>query len=179
MNTPFVRFNPAKLSLEAMRGLANGVEREPSKHFLLPGQMFASREATTITTILGSCVAICLWDSRNGFGGMNHYLLPEGQDNGPNRLRYGNVANPALLKQMLSFGCNVRDLQARIFGGASTFSGVNPDQSLGKRNIELAVEFLREANVLVVTKEVSNTRGCKLVFQTVDGSAVVKSFEDK
>ncbi len=35
-------------------------------------------ESAAVTTILGSCVAVCLWDESHGIGGMNHYLLPDG-----------------------------------------------------------------------------------------------------
>ena len=117
--------------------------RTPSeaRHFLYPGQVFVTRDPITISTILGSCAAVCLWDRHKRAGGMNHYLLPEGQDEGPNRLRYGNVANPELLKQVLALGCEIRNLQAKIFGGSSAF-GVDPSQSVGSRNVELAESFL-------------------------------------
>ena len=170
-------FNPAALAPEFMSSIGKAPAAS-AKHFLLPGQMFASREATTISTILGSCVAICLWSPSLGIGGMNHYLLPEGPDGGANRLRYGNIANPALLSTLVSIGCNARDLKARIFGGSSTFAGADVEQSLGKRNIELAVEFVRTAGIQLVSKEVSAKRGCKLIFQTDDGVAIVKNFED-
>src|SRR5438067_1584935 len=88
MNRNIAGFNPAALPVEflgADRSDANG----GAKQFLLPGQMFASRQPTTVTTILGSCVAVCLWSPRTGGGGMNHYLLPEGASNETNRLRYG------------------------------------------------------------------------------------------
>ena len=65
-------------------------KKEP-RHFLYPGQVFVTREPIVISTILGSCAAVCLWDRHKKAGGMNHYLLPDGQADGANRLRYGNV----------------------------------------------------------------------------------------
>jgi chemotaxis protein CheD len=170
------QFNPASLSPEFMKDL--GATGASAKHFLLPGQLFASREATTISTILGSCVAICLWSPAKGCGGMNHFLLPEGPETGANRLRYGCNANPALLAELQKFGCDPRELKAKIFGGASTFASVDVEQSLGKRNVDLAIDFVRSAGIQLVSKEISTERGCKLVFQTGDGVSVVKSFRD-
>jgi chemotaxis protein CheD len=107
---------------------------------------------------------------------MNHYLLPEGDGEGPNRLRYGNVANPELLRQVVALGSEIRHLQAKIFGGSCAF-GNNPLQSLGTRNVQLAEDFLRAAGIPVVEKEVSGKHGRRLVFQISDGVTTIKNFD--
>ena len=99
------KFNPAALAPEVMTSLKKGSALPTGKQFLLPGQLHVAIEPTTISTILGSCVAICLWDMKKRIGGMNHYLLPEGDASTANRLRYGNIANPELLQQMLAADC--------------------------------------------------------------------------
>jgi chemotaxis protein CheD len=172
------KFNPAALPEEVMKGFEHD-EKLPAapKHFLYPGQMFVSREPAVITTILGSCAALCLWDSRKKIGGMNHYLLPEGTDEGPNRLRYGNVANPALLKELLALGCEIKNMQAKVFGGSSAFAA-NPLQSVGTRNAALAEEFLRASGIRLVGKDVSGKHGRKLIFQTQDGSTMIRDFSE-
>src|SRR5438045_940764 len=68
--------------------------------YLLPGQLYASAEPCQIKTILGSCVAICLWDKRRGAGGMNHFLLPVVREGQPTSLRYANEATRVLLEQL-------------------------------------------------------------------------------
>lgn len=170
------KFNPATLPTDVMKGFEHD-EPLPDvpKHFLYPGQIFVSREPAIITTILGSCAALCLWDRRKRIGGMNHYLLPEGKNSGPNRLRYGNVANPALLNEFLALGCEIRDLQAKVFGGSSAFAA-NPLQSVGTRNAELAEEFLHSAGIRLVAKDVSGRHGRKLIFQTQDGVTLIRDF---
>ncbi len=172
------KFNPAALPAEVMKGYEHD-EKLPDapKHFLYPGQLFVSREPVVITTILGSCAALCLWDCRKKIGGMNHYLLPEGTDDGPNRLRYGNVANPALLNELLAVGCEIKNLQAKVFGGSSAFAA-NPLQSVGTRNAQLAEEFLREAGIRLVAKDVSGKHGRKLIFNTQDGVTLIRDFAD-
>lgn len=169
------KFNPAMLPAEAMKEFDREDSLSGAKHFLYPGQMFVSRDPIIITTILGSCAALCLWDSHKKIGGMNHYLLPEGSDGGPNRLRYGNVANPALLRGLLALGCEIKNLQAKIFGGSSAFAA-DPLQSVGARNVQLAEEFVHRAGIPLVTKDVSGKHGRRLTFRTEDGVALIRDF---
>jgi chemotaxis protein CheD len=169
------KFNPAVLPVEVMKKFEAADSNRP-RHFLYPGQVFVTRDPIVISTILGSCAAVCLWDRHKRVGGMNHYLLPEGQAEGPNRLRYGNVANPELLREVLALGCEIRNLQAKIFGGSSAFA-VNTAQSVGTRNVDLAENFLRAAGIPVVEKETSGKHGRRLVFQIADGTTTIKSFD--
>lgn len=180
MNRTIAKFNPAALPAEFMKTLnVADSSNVGAKRFLLPGQMFASREATTVTTILGSCVAVCLWSPRTGAGGINHYLLPEGTATEANRFRYGSNANPALLRELLALGCDSCDLQAKVFGGATLMTGMDPATSLGKRNIEMALDFLQTHRIKLVSKHISEQRGCKLSFLTNDGTTQLKTFEDQ
>jgi chemotaxis protein CheD len=171
------RFNPAALPAEFVRSVPRSGAGASTK-FLLPGQMFTSDEPMTVTTILGSCVAVCLWSPAKGIGGMNHYLLPEGSATEANRLRYGNNANPALLQEVLSLGGVASDLRAKVFGGATIMASADPALSLGKRNMELALEFLKANRIHIVERYVSERRGCKLIFQTNDGSTQLKTFDE-
>jgi chemotaxis protein CheD len=169
------KFNPAVLPAEVMKNFEPADSNQP-RHFLYPGQVFVTREPMTISTILGSCAAVCLWDRHKRAGGMNHYLLPEGQAEGPNRLRYGNIANPELLREVLALGCEVRNLQAKVFGGSSAFA-VDLSQSVGTRNVDLAESFLRSAGIPIVEREVSGKHGRRLVFHVADGVTTIKSFD--
>jgi chemotaxis protein CheD len=171
-------FDPAALPAEYI----SKFEKECSSaagnksHFLYPGQLYVSREGETISTILGSCAAVCLWDRRKKIGGMNHYLLPDGPDDSPNPHRYGNHANAALLKQLQSLGCEVKDLQAKIFGGASAFAA-DPENSLGTQNVKLAEEFLQRCRIPLLLTDVSGKRGRRLTFHTDDGTTFLKVFD--
>ena len=169
------KFNPAVLPAETMKSFEPAESNQP-RHFLYPGQVFVTRDPMIISTILGSCAAVCLWDRHKKAGGMNHYLLPEGLAEGPNRLRYGNVANPELLNQVLALGGEVRNLRAKIFGGSSAFAA-DLSKSVGSRNVELAESFLRSAGIPVVEREVSGKHGRRLVFQIIDGVTTIKSFD--
>jgi chemotaxis protein CheD len=142
---------------------------------LHPGQIFTSRAPASVTTILGSCVAVCVWDPVLRAGGVNHYLLPEGASNGASSARFGNVAIDRLVRALLVLGSRKQNLQAKVFGGAcvlKAFRGHAPH--LGARNVDAAVALLREQEIPIVATQVGGRRGRKLVFQTDDGLAWVK-----
>jgi chemotaxis protein CheD len=171
-------FDPAALPAEYMSAFEKECSSAagPKNHFLYPGQVFVSREPMTISTILGSCAAVCLWDRRKKYGGMNHYLLPQGENDSANPYRYGNYANDALLNKMLSLGCELKDLQGKIFGGANQFGG-SPETSLGTQNVKLAEEFLQQHRIPMLLTDVSGKRGRRLTFHLEDGTTSIKVFD--
>jgi chemotaxis protein CheD len=135
--------------------------------YLLPGQLYASAEPCQIKTILGSCVAICLWDKRRGAGGMNH--LREGQ---PTSLRYANEATRLLLEQLHALGCRPPNLRAKVFGGAALFQQRDRySASLGSQNVEAALALMKSGGIPVVAQETGGAQGRKVLFNTDDGVA--------
>src|SRR5262245_44449231 len=101
--------------------------------YLHPGQIFATAEPCEVTTVLGSCVAVLLYDPVRCAGGASHYLLPYAEREGS--LRYGNIAIAQLLSRMLALGCRQRNLLAKVFGGACMLAREN-GASLGLKNVE-------------------------------------------
>ena len=140
--------------------------------YVLPGQLHVSEEPCQIRTILGSCVAICLWDKRQCVGGMNHFLLPASRDGEPASLRFADVATKILFEKLHGMGCRTRDLRAKIFGGSSMFQSQNRYAvSLGARNVAAALELLKGGCVAVAAQETGGTQGRKIVFNTDNGMA--------
>jgi chemotaxis protein CheD len=143
--------------------------------YLHPGQLVATREPTVVTTILGSCVAVCLWDEVGGAGGVNHYLLPEGAGTDASALRFGNVAIEALIDRLLRLGAQRGRLRAKVFGGAcisAVFARQTPN--LGATNVTCALDGLAREGLRVDAFDTGGARGRKLLFQTDDGAAWVK-----
>lgn len=147
----------------------------PTAVFLQPGQVVAFDGPATVTTILGSCVSVCLWDARRGRGGMNHFLLPDwggGADSSP---RYGDVALEHLLGRLAALGSAGRDLRAKLFGGACVLEPFRErSRHLGMQNAEAARRLLAAARIAIVAEDTGGDRGRKLVFHTGDGSAYVR-----
>lgn len=138
--------------------------------YLAPGRMFASAEAVRVTTILGSCVAVCLWDSEARVGGINHFLLPEGVPASP---RFGASAVPLLVTSVLEQGARRAELRARVIGGACVIDAFRATP-LGTRNVEMARSRLQAELIPIVGEDVGGDVGRKLVFEVQTGETLVR-----
>lgn len=143
------------------------------KHFLFPGTIFADPRSYLISTILGSCVAVCLWDSVMRMGGINHYMLPLWNGEGLATPKYGNIAMERLLAKMLAMGCRPEYLTAKVFGGANLMGTGNEVFLIGDRNVLLAYQMLEEYGIPVVASDVGGRTGRKIVLQTETGVVLV------
>jgi chemotaxis protein CheD len=142
--------------------------------YLFPAEIFVSSEPTMVSTVLGSCVAVCLWDSRFAIGGMNHYLLPLWNGDGLATPKYGNIAIRQLVEKVIAKGGEHRNLQAKIFGGAAMWSNTEGLFAIGLRNIELAQQQLKELQIPVIAADVGGTLSRKIFFNTGDGSVLLR-----
>lgn len=145
--------------------------------YVLPGQVFAAAEPTRYVTVLGSCVAVCLYDSARGVGGLNHFLLPGNPANPDDRepLRWGIPSIARLLDLVLASGARRGSLQAKVFGGAQITARNVPEQlRIGERNVETALAELRRLNIPVVNQSLGGAAGRKLIFDSHTGMAWAK-----
>lgn len=161
-------------SIKATNSWAPDDRDERRKVYLHPGQMHFGEQPTTITTILGSCVAVCLWNSKLQHGGVIHYILP-GDDISPEgSLRYGSQAVNVLIGEALRRGRR-EDLIAKLFGGSCMFQAVENGPQLGPRNVQIARNVLRSAGVRIAGEHVGGERGRKVIFHSDNGEVWVKS----
>ena len=137
--------------------------------FLFPGQLAAVVEPTQLSTMLGSCVGVTIWDTKSGIGGLNHYLLPTPSAGEKPSPRYGSFAMKSLIDEVIAKGATKANLVARVYGGAAVLGNVSIGQKIGEKNIELALQVLAEAGIRVVDKNVGGNRGRKIHFNTQTG----------
>lgn len=137
--------------------------------YLHPGHLIFTIEPALITTILGPCVSICLFDEESGAAGVNHYLVPMRLAH--DSARCADAANELLLARFTEIGIPMSVLKAKVFGG-SKMRSVRSD--LAERNIKAAFDFLRNAGIAIVGSDVGGDRGRKLHFRTSDGAAWVR-----
>jgi len=136
---------------------------------VFPGQFIISSVPSTIVTVLGSCVAVCLYDNKLGLAGMNHYLLPgiEGDEAGnPNR---GLSSTRMLIRSMLNRGSTSNTMIAKVFGGCNSLYLNNDYFKVGERNITMALDILKDYNIAVTAQHVGGAYGRKIVFNTTTG----------
>ena len=174
---------PAPLSsLEALRAHA----RRPGEasffyfdsHFqynavkVLPGEYFVSNENMVIVTVLGSCIAACLWDSSMRVGGMNHFMLPDGESSDSSG-RYGSYAMELLINEMLKLGARRETMQAKIFGGGQVMHNFTT-MNVGERNTEFVRQYLQTERIPLVSEDVLDIYPRKVVYFPATGKALVK-----
>lgn len=149
-----------------------------NSRFLHAGQVYVSNNGEPIVLILGSCVAVCIWDPINAIGGATHYMLPAWDGRGTSSPRYGNVAISSLLQKLADAGADRKQLRAKVFGGGCLFDsmrdGAPNKDHLGIRNVEIAREILAKGRIPIVSSDVGGDRGKRILFRTDSGEALVK-----
>lgn len=124
-----------------------------------------------VSAVVGSCVAVSLWDSKKAYGGMAHFLYPFTQDRRRATAQYGNVAVKYLVKMFLDLGGQERNLRAQIFGGAQ----LAPADCIrvAKENVQIARKILKSHRISVVSEDTGGTLGRKVVYHTQRNEAIV------
>ena len=139
---------------------------------VLPGEYFVSSEDIVIMTVLGSGIAACIWDGRARVGGMNHFMLPDG-DAGEGSGRYGSFAMELLINEMLKLGARRETMQAKVFGGGQVMAGFTT-MNVGERNTKFVLDYLATERIPVVSQDVLDIHPRKVCFFPVTGKALVK-----
>jgi chemotaxis protein CheD len=150
------------------------LQADNNSHYLLPGSLFAHRESHVVTTVLGSCVSVCLWDPVRKIGGINHYMLPFWNGEGLASPKYGNIAIAKLIERMLDLGCDKRSLKAKVFGGSAMFRVTSALMNIGERNIILAQDSLSDENIPIIASDLGGKTGRKLIYDTGTGGVSMK-----
>jgi chemotaxis protein CheD len=150
-----------------------GSDEPLKRHFLYPGTIFAEPLEYQISTVLGSCVAVCLWDHVARRGGMNHIMLPLWNGEGLATPKYGNIAMEKLLAKVLFIGCHREHLAAKVFGGANVSGTGLEVYMIGDRNIIMAFQMLEEFRIPVIAKDVGGRVGRKIIMNTATGVVMV------
>jgi two-component system chemotaxis response regulator CheB len=145
--------------------------------FLYPGKIAAFKEETTISTLLGSCVAVAIHDPVAKIGGLNHYLLPTGAVAESTNPRYGAFAIVALVNECVKLGADRGRLQAKVYGGANVISVASLGEGIGKRNIEMAENLLKEMNIPIIEKNVAGDYARTIKMNTATFDILYKSSE--
>ncbi|MDO9046157.1 MAG: chemotaxis protein CheD [Methylobacter sp.] len=151
-----------------------------------PGESYVTKKDEIISTLLGSCVAACLYDPVNRVIGMNHFLLAQqhsahnaallGSEGG----RYGIHAMELLINQLLKQGAQRIHLKAKAFGGGDVLKLGNKlrgGQSIGAVNCEFIKTFLKTEHIPLVASALGGNIGRNIFFLASDFSVYVKGIE--
>ncbi|NEV64880.1 chemotaxis protein CheD [Thiorhodococcus minor] len=151
---------------------------------LHPGDYEVSAQPVSFTTLLGSCVAVCLYDPVRGVAGMNHFLLTDRRyalqqpvlDSEAGR--YGIHAMELLINALLKLGAQRRSLKAKAFGGGNVLGSSCDDPSgfpcVGTANIRFVREFLEKDGIPLVAADLGGSFGRQIAFTNLDYSVLVR-----
>lgn len=157
---------------------------------IYPGEYYVSSEREIISTVLGSCISVCLYDLENGIGGMNHFMLPKSsrditefitnnQQLKPEGLvdktfKYGIHAMEVLISALQKKGADRNNIRAKIFGGGNVLQSVNQTPSVGEKNIKFTKSFLKTEMIPIDNQNIGERCSRKIYFLTGSSSIFVK-----
>ena len=142
-----------------------------------PGEYFSCANATVISTLLGSCVAACLYDPVRRIIGMNHFMLSNRRYSRelPSHIseagRYGIHAMELLINDMMHKGADRRSLRAKVFGGATMSKNIERAGNfmcVGEVNCRFIREFLANEGIPLDAEDLGGEHGRVIHFSNGD-----------
>ena len=144
---------------------------------ILPGEYFVTNTGMLLVTVLGSCVAACIRDTKSGMGGMNHFMLPDdgGRETVGASARYGTYAMAVLINHLLKMGARRNSLEAKVFGGGAVMASLS-SSNVGTRNAEFVLNYLKVEKIPIVAKDLLDSYPRKVYYFPDTGRVMVKKF---
>lgn len=142
---------------------------------IMPGELYVASGRIALATVLGSCVAACIWDPVTRIGGLNHFMLASAgsNDGRGDSMRYGRYAMDTLILHVLAAGALRHSLEAKVFGGAQV-SRRFASSDIGGDNARFVLEYLREEGIPVSAQDLGNTCPRKLYFFPDTGRVLMR-----
>ena len=150
---------------------------------IMPGEYYVTTHGEMIATVLGSCIAACIRDTRLNIGGMNHFMLPDiGKVNKQKwentpvsfETRYGNVAMERLINVIIANGGNRRNMEVKLFGGSKV---LDMTTDIGGKNIEFVKHYLDVEGLGVAAIDVGGVYPRKVLYYPSSGRVKIKKLK--
>lgn len=140
---------------------------------------FTTAEKNILQTFVGSCVAICIYDSQAKIAGMAHVMLPKNNTSDPNPKpegKFADIAIKILLEKLVVNGAKPSRLKAKMAGGANVFQNENKKTTfnIGLRNVDTIRSILAEKKIMIISEDVGSTAGRWITFDANSSKLAVK-----
>lgn len=159
------------------------------RRIIHPGEHYVTQEPMVLTTLLGSCVSVCLFDPVAGVMGMNHFLLPVRNPSTREPIlaseagRYGLCAMEILVNGLLNLGAKRDRLRAKAFGGGNVLA-LSPREAsdrynIGAGNVAFVRQFLRQDGIPLLAEDLGGAEGRQIHFVSEDFSVYLRRIPTK
>lgn len=141
------------------------------------GEVVVTIPDNVLSTTLGSCVAVCLYDYRKKIGGMAHIVLPKSRniEKQKHPCKFADIAVPEIISKMLIRGSLKRNIVAKITGGANMFPNIDKRVlNIGQENINAVKKTLNEWGILIKAEDLGGEKGRKIEFDLSTGLLAVE-----
>jgi len=147
-----------------------------AKVYLKIGEYYITKVPTVISTVLGSCVGVCLFEKKERIGGLNHILLPGRPDLNyfNDSARYGINAMELLINGIIKLGGKKENIIAKAFGGACVTSSFSYENGPGQKNVEFVIRFLKDEDIKLVCHDLGGYDIRKIFLHSNTGDVFLK-----
>jgi len=132
-----------------------------------------------ITVGLGSCVGIAIYDKAIGIGGLAHIMLPDSSQftKITNEIKFADLAIPILVADMIKKGAKLRNMRAKIAGGASmfNFSDKSIVMDIGSRNSIAVKNALKILSIPIIAEDIGGNKWRTLIFDIASGVLSIRT----
>ncbi|MUG05127.1 chemotaxis protein CheD [Bombella sp. ESL0378] len=140
---------------------------------LIQGELAVSDDSSVVfSTLLGSCISVCMYDPYAGVGGMNHFLLP-GEDcvgsSSSTAYLYGVNAMNHLIERLIKAGCVRERLECKAFGGASVLSVAS---DIGQKNVDFLWDYVKRTHLHCVAYSLGGHKVRRIRFWPTTGKVL-------
>ena len=144
---------------------------------IVAGEVYASRDPIVITTLLGSCIAVCLYDPTVQAGGMNHFLLPEANSPTAENACFGINAMELLINELMTLGSDRNRMVAQLFGGGSVMRDHLQSSRVGEQNISFVRKYLNTEGIPILDQKVGGTKAMRISMLANTGQVMAKELD--
>jgi len=162
-------------------------EKKLSVITLNPAELHVSTTPVIVRTVLGSCVAVTMFNRHRRIAAICHALLPHPNNNEPDTAnyvenrRYVTCVIPEMVRTMRRHDILPQEIEVKVFGGSDTLgrsAGQESDHPVGRLNVKAVMEMLEAERLSLKTSDVGGTRGRKILFYTHTGEVLLKRLRD-
>jgi chemotaxis protein CheD len=142
-----------------------------------PGEYYSAKDELVISTVLGSCISVALYDPSGKGGGLNHFMLPGAMRSSlvaDQNAKYGMYAMDLLVNDLMKLGVERRALVAKVFGGAAVLQQCSAVSKVPESNVRFAFEYLADEGIRIVSSDVGGTEPRKIYFYPDSGRVLLK-----